>query len=185
MATIRDMMPAFELYQPAGIDDVLTLLKRHGKDAWVMAGGMDSLDWFKDRVKRPKVVVDLSQVKGLKGIRTQANGAEIGALTTLTEVINHPLIQSRYGLLAPAHVLGIRMAVSRSPGFRIVIRVMSTDGPIKNSSASTKRSPFALRTTNLASKAIKAGAVSEGLTATQRSASYRQCSLFAAVGVSA
>ncbi len=100
MATIRDMMPAFELYQPAGIDDVLALLKKHGKDAWVMAGGMDSLDWFKDRVKRPKVVVDLSQVKGLKGIRAQANGVEIGALTTLTEVINHPLIQSRYGLLA-------------------------------------------------------------------------------------
>ncbi len=102
MATIRDMMPAFELYQPAGIDDVLALLKRHGKDAWVMAGGMDSLDWFKDRVKRPKVVVDLSQVKGLKGIRTQSNGVEIGALTTLTEVTNHPLIQSRYGLLAHA-----------------------------------------------------------------------------------
>jgi len=63
---------------------------------------MDSLDWFKDRVKRPKVVVDLSQVKGLKGIRAQANGVEIGALTTLTEVVTNPLIQSRYGLLAHA-----------------------------------------------------------------------------------
>ena len=102
MATIRDMMPAFELYQPAGIDDVLALLKKHGKDAWVMAGGMDSLEWCKDRVKRPKVVVDLSQVKGLKGIRAQANGVEIGALTTLTEVVTNPLIQSRYGLLAHA-----------------------------------------------------------------------------------
>ena len=102
MATIRDMMPAFELFQPAGIDDVLALLKKHGKDAWVMAGGMDSLDWFKDRVKRPKVVVDLSQVKGLKGIQAQANGVEIGALTTLTEVVTNPLIQSRYGLLAHA-----------------------------------------------------------------------------------
>ncbi len=102
MATIRDMMAAFELYQPAGIDDVLALLKKHGKDAWVMAGGMDSLDWFKDRVKRPKVVVDLSQVKGLKGIQAQANGVETGALTTLTEVVTNPLIQSRYGLLAHA-----------------------------------------------------------------------------------
>lgn len=102
MATIRDMMPAFELFQPAGIDDVLALLNKHGKDAWVMAGGMDSLDWFKDRVKRPKVVVDLSQVKGLKGIQAQANGVEIGALTTLTEVVTNPLIQSRYGLLAHA-----------------------------------------------------------------------------------
>ena len=38
----------------------------------------------------------------LKGIQAQANGVEIGALTTLTEVVTNPLIQSRYGLLAHA-----------------------------------------------------------------------------------
>ena len=26
-----------------------------------MAGGLDSFDWLKDRIKRPKVVVDLSR----------------------------------------------------------------------------------------------------------------------------
>jgi xanthine dehydrogenase YagS FAD-binding subunit len=102
MALIRDMMPAFELYQPASINDALALLDTQGKDAWVMAGGMDSLDWFKDRVMRPKAVVDLSQISALKGIRQQANGVEIGALTTLTEIVNHSLIQSQYGLLAMA-----------------------------------------------------------------------------------
>ncbi len=102
MALIRDMMPAFELYQPASIDDAIALLDTQGKDAWVMAGGMDSLDWFKDRVMRPKAVVDLSQISALKGIRQQANGVEIGALTTLTEIVNHSLIQSQYGLLAMA-----------------------------------------------------------------------------------
>jgi len=101
MAIIRDMMPVFELYQPARIDDAIALLDRYGNDAWVMAGGLDSLDWFKDRVKRPKAVVDLSQVQGLKGIRTQ-NGMEIGAMTTLTEIVMHPLIQSQYALLALA-----------------------------------------------------------------------------------
>ncbi len=35
---------------------------QYGSDAWVMAGGLDSFDWLKDRIKRPKVVVDLSQV---------------------------------------------------------------------------------------------------------------------------
>lgn len=102
MATVRDMMPAFELYQPASIDAAIALWDRHGQDAWVMAGGMDSLDWFKDRVKRPKAVMDLSQIDALKGIRTHANGVEIGAMTTLTEVVTHPLIQSQYALLALA-----------------------------------------------------------------------------------
>ena len=102
MATVRDMMPAFELYQPARIDDAVTLLDRHGKDGWVLAGGMDSLDWFKDRVKRPQVVVDLSQIGELKGIRPHAAGVDIGAMTTLTEIAAHPLLQSQYALLALA-----------------------------------------------------------------------------------
>ena len=102
MAIIQDMMPPFELFQPASVNDALSLLNKYGKDGWVMAGGMDSLDWFKDRVKRPKVVVDLSQVKDLKGIRQQKDGIEIGAMTTLTQVSANSLIQSRYGLLAQA-----------------------------------------------------------------------------------
>ena len=42
MAIIRDIMPAFELFQPATMDDALRLLDQHGSDAWVMAGGLDS-----------------------------------------------------------------------------------------------------------------------------------------------
>jgi len=86
MAVIHDVMPAFELFQPASISDALALLDRYGSDAWVMAGGLDSFDWLKDRIKRPKVVVDLSQVQGLRGIKAQNGGLEIGAGTTLTEV---------------------------------------------------------------------------------------------------
>ena len=39
MAVIRDVMPVFELFQPASVDDALALLDRHGSDAWVLAGG--------------------------------------------------------------------------------------------------------------------------------------------------
>src|SRR6266571_2286172 len=66
---IRDMMPNFELLQPTKLADALTLLDRRGKDIWKMAGGNDSLDWFKDRVKRPKAVMDLGGLAELKGIR--------------------------------------------------------------------------------------------------------------------
>ncbi|MBI3402903.1 MAG: FAD binding domain-containing protein, partial [Acidobacteria bacterium] len=47
------MIPAFELYQPASIDDAIKLLDTHGADALVLAGGLDSMDWLKDRLKRP------------------------------------------------------------------------------------------------------------------------------------
>src|SRR5579862_5404196 len=101
MAVIRDVMPAFDLFQPGSIEEAQHLLEQHGTDAWVMAGGLDSFDWLKDRIKKPKVLVDLSGVDELRGIRTTSDGGvEIGSMTTLTEVVNHPTVRQRFGLLS-------------------------------------------------------------------------------------
>jgi xanthine dehydrogenase YagS FAD-binding subunit len=102
MAVIRDMIPAFELFQPASIEDAIDLLDRYEEDAWVLAGGLDSFDWFKDRIKRPRAVIDLGNVAELRGVRSTADGLEIGAMTTLTEIASHQEIVERYGLLAQA-----------------------------------------------------------------------------------
>jgi len=102
MAVIHDVMPAFELFQPATVSDALALLNKHRSDAWVMAGGLDSFDWLKDRIKRPKVVVDLSQVQGLRGVKELNGGLEIGAATTLTDVVHNPLVRDKFGLLTEA-----------------------------------------------------------------------------------
>ena len=102
MAVIRDVMPAFQLYQPKSVVDAAKLLQQHGEEAWVLAGGMDSFDWLKDRIKKPKVVIELSGIEELKGIRATADGVEIGAMTTLTEVVQHPVIRQKYGVLAQA-----------------------------------------------------------------------------------
>ena len=99
---ITDMMTNFQLYQPSRVEDALALLDRHDKDAWKLAGGNDSLDWFKDRIKRPKVVIDLTGITELKGIRQVSDGIEIGALTTLAEIGRNPVIREKYGLLADA-----------------------------------------------------------------------------------
>jgi xanthine dehydrogenase YagS FAD-binding subunit len=102
MAVIHDVIPAFELFQPASVDDALTLQSRYGGKAWVLAGGLDSFDWFKDRIKRPEVVIDLSQIKELRGVRETADGVEIGAMTTLTDVVRHPMIREKFGILPNA-----------------------------------------------------------------------------------
>src|SRR6267142_280002 len=102
MAVIHDVIPAFELFQPTTVDDALALQSRHGAKAWVLAGGLDSFDWFKDRIKRPEVVIVLSQVKELRGVRATSDGIEIGAMTTLTEVVRHPVVREKYGILPNA-----------------------------------------------------------------------------------
>ncbi|HIG42575.1 MAG: xanthine dehydrogenase family protein subunit M [bacterium] len=99
---IKDMMRGFELFQPANLDNALTLVNRLGKEAWVMAGGNDSLDWFKDRVKNPAALIDLLAIEELKGIREIQSGIEIGATTTLTEIANSDLVKSKFNLLAQA-----------------------------------------------------------------------------------
>jgi xanthine dehydrogenase YagS FAD-binding subunit len=97
------MMGAFELYQPDTVDGAVELLERFGADGWAMAGGNDSLDWFKDRVKRPKYVVDLTGISTMRGIRETADGGiEIGALTSLTEVERSDVVRSRYKVLSDA-----------------------------------------------------------------------------------
>ncbi len=109
MAVIRDVIPQLELFQPTSVDDALALLAEHGSDAWVYAGGLDTLDWFKDRVKRPRVVVDLGGVNSLKEIRSTADGGiEMGAMARLIDVIEHAEIRSQF----PALVYAARSAAS-------------------------------------------------------------------------
>jgi xanthine dehydrogenase YagS FAD-binding subunit len=103
MATIHDVMPAFELFQPTSVNDTLSLLERHRRKYWVLAGGLDTFDWLKDRTKRTQVVIDLSGVQELRGIKaTPDGGLEIGATTTLTEIANSAVVKERFKLLADA-----------------------------------------------------------------------------------
>jgi len=48
------------------------------------------------------VVIDLSQVRELRGVRAAGDGVEIGAMTTLTEVVRHPMIREKFGILPDA-----------------------------------------------------------------------------------
>jgi xanthine dehydrogenase YagS FAD-binding subunit len=102
MGEIRDMMGTFELYQPMELGGALDLLRRHGSEAWVLSGGMDTFDWLKDRAKAPKFVVDLGAISELKGIEATGSGIRIGAMTSVWDVANHPEIATNYPVLARA-----------------------------------------------------------------------------------
>lgn len=98
----RDMMPHFDLYQPDSVETAVDLASRLGSDGWLLAAGQDSYDWLKNRTKRTEAVIELTGIASLKGVRETAAGLEIGALTTLTEIEEHPLIRDKYLLLSKA-----------------------------------------------------------------------------------
>ena len=103
MAVIRDMIPPFELFQPTEVEDAVRLMRQHGDKGWVLAGGLDTFDWFKDRIKRPEAVIDLAALDAIQGIAGGADGGlDIGAMTSLTEIAENADVMSRYPLLAEA-----------------------------------------------------------------------------------
>ena len=91
-----------ELYQPVQVEDALEIASRFADRGWLVGGGQDTYGWLKDRAKSVDALIDLSGIESLRGIRETDDGIEIGALTTLTEVINNEIIQQRYSLLADA-----------------------------------------------------------------------------------
>jgi len=97
-----DVMPEVQLYQPVELDDALALADDLGKDGWLLGGGQDTYGWLKDRAKHPRAMIDLTGIESLKGIRDMDGGLEIGAMTTLREIIRDERVNRDFSLLAEA-----------------------------------------------------------------------------------
>jgi xanthine dehydrogenase YagS FAD-binding subunit len=95
-------MHSFDLFAPASIEEAAKLLDKHGKEAWIIAGGKDSFDWFKDRHKRPSAVIDITGLKQLYGVSDKGTYIAIGALSTLTEIEESSLLKKNFPLLVKA-----------------------------------------------------------------------------------
>ena len=97
-----DVMPDVQLYQPVELDDALNLADRYAADGWILGGGQDTYGWLKDRAKHPRAMIDLNGIEALRGIHDFADGIEIGAATTLREIIRDKRINRDYRLLSDA-----------------------------------------------------------------------------------
>ena len=94
-----DVMPDVQLYQPVELDDALNLADELGDEGWLLGGGQDTYGWLKDRAKQPRAMIDLNGIEALHGISETADGIEIGAATTLREIIRDERINRDYSLL--------------------------------------------------------------------------------------
>jgi xanthine dehydrogenase YagS FAD-binding subunit len=93
------MLPQFSYIRPATIDQAIAHLK--SGDAVIHAGGTDLLGCLRERIINSREIVSISGLKDLTGIKeTVDGGVVIGALTTITEISNNPMIINKYPGLA-------------------------------------------------------------------------------------
>ncbi len=74
-------------------------LDQMSPEATVKAGGIDLLDLMKDGIVAPPRVVNIRNVASLRGITSTPKGLQLGPLSTLTEISEHPEIQKSYSAL--------------------------------------------------------------------------------------
>jgi aerobic carbon-monoxide dehydrogenase medium subunit len=77
------MKPApFSYVRPEALSDVISCLARWGDDGKILAGGQSLIPLLNLRLVRPAVLIDISAVDGLAGIRAENGGVVIRAATT-------------------------------------------------------------------------------------------------------
>jgi carbon-monoxide dehydrogenase medium subunit len=94
--------PPFAYARPVALPEVLTLLQRHGGDARLLAGGQSLMPTLNMRLAAPTVLIDITRLRELAGIRVVEGEVHIGALTTHAEIAASSLIREHLPLLSDA-----------------------------------------------------------------------------------
>lgn len=92
-------MRPFEYAEPRSEAEAVELLNDHGADTAVLAGGTDLIRSLQQDLLAPKRVVNVKRVPSMTGIRRDNGGILIGALTTLEESLESPLLAGHRSLL--------------------------------------------------------------------------------------
>ncbi|QNI33167.1 FAD binding domain-containing protein [Alloacidobacterium dinghuense] len=92
-------MNSFVLANCTTVDGALSQLR---DGAVIKAGGVDLLDRMKIGIEQPSKLVNIRSISGLRGIHQTDSGLTIGALTTLSEISEHPVICKQYQILSDA-----------------------------------------------------------------------------------
>ena len=96
-------MKNFEYLEPKTVAEACALLKQHGGDAKVFAGGAHLTILMKQGLLEPKSLVNIKKIAELKGIRYDAaQGLIIGALVTHRELETSALVKEKCSVLCEA-----------------------------------------------------------------------------------
>lgn len=95
-------MNAFEYVNAPSLEKLPTLLSKDRGETQVIAGGTDLLGELKEKTIAPKRLVNLKSIPNLSFIKEIKSGLSLGALTSITEIAESPIIQKRFAALAQA-----------------------------------------------------------------------------------
>jgi NADPH-dependent glutamate synthase beta subunit-like oxidoreductase/CO/xanthine dehydrogenase FAD-binding subunit len=86
------------------IDEAVSILRRYGDKAWVLAGGTDLVGTMRFEVLHdyPRAVINLKTIAGLDYIKEEDGTLRIGALTRLEDIASSSAVRSRYPALFEA-----------------------------------------------------------------------------------
>lgn len=94
---------AFKYASPETIEEASQLLHEYGAEAALLAGGTDLVADIRSRQKSPRVVIALRRLREFRAaITLTSTGINIGAMATLTEIAEHPVIVSQFPAVAEA-----------------------------------------------------------------------------------
>ena len=89
----------FDYVRPSSVSEAVQTLTNNS-EATLIAGGHTLIPTLKQRLAKPKMVVDISEIADLKGIRRDGNELVIGAGTTHAEVAASQEVRSAIPALA-------------------------------------------------------------------------------------
>lgn len=92
----------FAYKRAADVAEVCALLREHGDDARVLAGGQTLLATLAMRLSEPAILIDVGSIADLKGIRLAGKHVRIGAMTRHVDIERSVLIADKLPLLAMA-----------------------------------------------------------------------------------
>jgi xanthine dehydrogenase YagS FAD-binding subunit len=95
-------MRPFEYVSPNNKAQAISLLAATWGKTEILAGGTDLLALMKDDVVSPRRLVNIKDIKDLKGVSSNAQGVRIGALTTLGDLADDVSVRKNYPALAEA-----------------------------------------------------------------------------------
>ncbi len=96
-------MRDFFFHAPTSLDEALQLLADHEDDGRPIAGGTAAVVLMKQNLLAADHLISLHKVPGLEGIRSEADGLHIGAVTHHSAIVNSGLVKEVAPLLADVY----------------------------------------------------------------------------------
>lgn len=94
--------PSFAYQHAESLERACALLTQHGSGARILAGGQSLIPTLNLRLSQPDLLIDISQIASLRGIRVEGGEMVLGALTRHADIERSPLVKQHFPALAEA-----------------------------------------------------------------------------------